>query len=100
MLLMRNIFRYLTNEGIDYLRQYLHLPAEIVPSTLKRTTRSDTARPRAAPRGGEGGPKGGEDRQSYRRNPGQSGDKKADVGAGAGDLELVSFTHAIKMLIC
>jgi small subunit ribosomal protein S10e len=84
-------FRYLTNEGIDYLRQYLHLPTEIVPSTLKRTTRSDAARPRAAPRGGDGGPKGGEDRQSYRRNPGQGGDKKADVGAGAGDLELVSF---------
>lgn len=84
-------FRYLTNEGIDYLRQYLHLPTEIVPSTLKRTARSDAAaRPRAAPRGD--GPKSGEDRQAYRRAPGQGGDKKADVGAGAGDLELVSFT--------
>lgn len=82
-------FRYLTNEGIEYLRQYLHLPSEIVPSTLKRTARSETARPRAAPR--SDGPKSGEDRQAYRRAPGQGQDKKADVGAGAGDLELVSL---------
>lgn len=79
----------MTNEGIEYLRQYLHLPPEIVPSTLKRTARSETARPRAAPR--SDGPKSGEDRQSYRRAPGQGQDKKADVGAGAGDLELVSL---------
>lgn len=35
----------LTNEGIDYLREFLHLPTEIVPATLKRA-----ARPAAAPR--------------------------------------------------
>lgn len=87
-------FRYLTNEGIDFLRQYLHLPTEIVPSTLKRTTRNDAARPRAAPRGD--GPKSGEDRQNYRRAPGQGGDKKADVGAGAADLELVSLLYIEK----
>ncbi|KAL7029055.1 hypothetical protein ACKWTF_006076 [Chironomus riparius] len=82
----RHYYWYLTNEGIEYLRQYLHLPPEIVPSTLKRTTRSDTARPRAAPR--SEGPRSGEDRQAYRRAPGTSSDKKADVGAGAGDIEL------------
>jgi small subunit ribosomal protein S10e len=84
----------LTNEGIEYLRQYLHLPSEIVPSTLKRTARSDAARPRAAPRSSDG-PKSGEDRQAYRRAPGQSSDKKADVGAGAGELELVSHSQNI-----
>jgi Plectin/S10 domain len=89
--------RYLTNEGIEYLRQYLHLPPEIIPSTLKRTTRSDTARPRAAPRQSDG-PKSGEDRQAYRRAPGQGQDKKTDVGAGAADLELVSkHIHISKM---
>ena len=31
--------RYLTNEGIQYLRDYLHLPPEIVPPTLKRQTK-------------------------------------------------------------
>lgn len=75
------------------MRQYLHLPPEIVPSTLKRTARSETARPRAAgPR--SDGPKTGEDRQAYRRAPGQGQDKKADVGAGAGEMELVSVIVA------
>merc|ERR1711971_235691 len=32
----RHYYWYLTNEGIQYLRDYLHLPSEIVPSTLKR----------------------------------------------------------------
>ena len=32
----RYYYWYLTNEGIDYLREYLHLPAEIVPDTLKK----------------------------------------------------------------
>ena len=32
--------------GITYLREYLHLPPEIVPSTLRRQARSETARPR------------------------------------------------------
>lgn len=27
---------YLTDAGIEYLRQYLHLPADIVPATLKK----------------------------------------------------------------
>ena len=27
---------YLTDEGVEYLREYLHLPAEIVPATLKK----------------------------------------------------------------
>jgi small subunit ribosomal protein S10e len=30
-------YYYLTNEGIDYLRTYLALPADIVPATLKQT---------------------------------------------------------------
>lgn len=94
-------FRYLTNEGIEYLRSYLHLPSEIVPSTLKRNIRSENARPRAAaaPRGDSS--KAGEDRSAYRRAPGGSGapDKKADVGAGAGDVEFVSSILTIMILI-
>jgi small subunit ribosomal protein S10e len=27
---------YLTNEGIEYLREYLHLPAEVMPKTLQK----------------------------------------------------------------
>jgi hypothetical protein len=31
--------RFLTNKGIDYLREYLNLPSEIVPATLKKSNR-------------------------------------------------------------
>ncbi|KAH7061221.1 putative 40S ribosomal protein S10-B [Macrophomina phaseolina] len=59
----------LTPEGLDYLREWLHLPAEIVPQTHIKQQRSH-----APPRGmldgerrggGRGGPRG--DRDSYRR---------------------------------
>merc|ERR1711862_776607 len=44
----RHYYWYLTNEGIGYLRNYLHLPPEIVPTTLKRQSRPD-ARPSPVP---------------------------------------------------
>lgn len=44
----RHYYWYLTNEGISYLRDFLHLPPEIVPSTLKRQARTETARARPA----------------------------------------------------
>merc|ERR1711953_1255958 len=53
----RHYYWYLTNEGIQYLRDYLHLPSEIVPSTLKRALPRGDARPGSAPmefRGGFG----------------------------------------------
>ncbi|KAG4303824.1 hypothetical protein PORY_002753 [Pneumocystis oryctolagi] len=34
----------LTNEGIDYLREWLHLPNEIVPNTCKRHARQQISR--------------------------------------------------------
>merc|ERR1719328_259225 len=83
---------YLTNEGIQYLRDFLHLPPEIVPSTLKRQQRPEAAaRPRtAAPGDGpRGPPAGAQDRQDYRKGPAAPGatDKKADVGAGSQDIQ-------------
>jgi len=33
-------YYYLTNEGIEYLREFLHLPSDIVPVTLKKTART------------------------------------------------------------
>ena len=84
----RHFYWYLTNDGIEYLRTYLHLPPEIVPSTLKRATRQETARPRppTMSRSGDAS-KTGEDRLAYRRVPGGGPDKKGDVGAGTGDVE-------------
>nr|POE46841.1 40s ribosomal protein s10-a [Quercus suber] len=75
----------LTPEGLDYLREWLHLPAEIVPQTHVKQQRSH-----APPRGmlggegdrerrggGRGGPRG--DREGgYRRREG--GDKEGGMG--------------------
>jgi small subunit ribosomal protein S10e len=49
---------YLTNDGIEYLRKYLALPAEIVPDTLKAP--ATQSRPTGAPeeRKSKGGPGG------------------------------------------
>jgi len=76
----RHYYWYLTNEGIQYLREFLKLPPEIVPSTLKRQTRTETARPR--PKMAEGPAKPEGERGGYRRAPGPGGDKKGDVGMG------------------
>ncbi|EPQ32390.1 uncharacterized protein PFL1_00586 [Pseudozyma flocculosa PF-1] len=76
-------FYTLTDEGLEYLREFLHLPAEIVPATHKRP-----ARPARAPIGREGGayraPRGdreGGDRE-YRRRDG--GDDKKEGAAPSG----------------
>lgn len=59
----RHFYWYLTNEGIQYLRDYLHLPPEIVPATLRRS-RPETGRPR---------PKGERGPSRRRRGPGLRG---------------------------
>ncbi|KAM7331885.1 hypothetical protein ACRRTK_008593 [Alexandromys fortis] len=82
----KHFYWYLTNEGIQYLRDYLHLPPEIVPATLRRS-RPETGRPR--PKGPEGErlarfTRGEADRDTYRRSAVPPGaDKKAEAGAGS-----------------
>ncbi|XP_025836723.1 40S ribosomal protein S10 [Agrilus planipennis] len=84
----RHFYWYLTNEGIEYLRTFLHLPPEIVPATLKRQARSEAARPRGAAMPRSEVSKPSEDRAGYRRTGGVGGpDKKADVGAGTAEME-------------
>ena len=72
-------YYYLTNEGIEYLREYLGLPAEIVPRTFIKTQK-ETARPAGARdervRGGEREGGAGE----YRRR----GEGEAEKKEGAG----------------
>ncbi|XP_032758138.1 40S ribosomal protein S10-like isoform X2 [Rattus rattus] len=41
----RHFYWYLTNEGIHYLRHYLHLPLEIVPASLHHSC-PEISRPR------------------------------------------------------
>ena len=62
----RHYYWYLTDEGIEYLREYLNLGADVVPNTLKKAARAPT-RAEEAPRGGRGGRGGfGGDRGGYR----------------------------------
>lgn len=41
----RHYYWFITNEGIEHLREYLNLPSEIVPNTLKKSTRNMEKRP-------------------------------------------------------
>ncbi|KAL5111736.1 40S ribosomal protein S10 [Taenia crassiceps] len=60
----RTFYWFLTNEGIDYLREVLHLPTEIVPATLNKPS-IDSRFP--GPRGPVGGPRMQTDgRSAYR----------------------------------
>ncbi|KAJ9462216.1 40S ribosomal protein S10-1 [Diplonema papillatum] len=36
----RHFYWYLTTDGINHLREVLHIPSDIVPATLKKTARS------------------------------------------------------------
>merc|ERR1712225_111850 len=75
----------LTAEGLDYLREWLHLPAEIVPQTHIKQQRSH-APPRGMlggedrPRGGRGGPRGDRERGEYRRRDAGEGKEGAAPG--------------------
>ncbi|KAI8899941.1 40S ribosomal protein S10-like protein [Globomyces pollinis-pini] len=67
----------LTNEGIEYLRSYLHLPAEIVPRTFLKVAKPVGSRPQ---RDGERGPRDFKSRGEgeYRRR--DDGEKKSAAG--------------------
>jgi small subunit ribosomal protein S10e len=73
----------LTPEGLDYLREWLHLPAEIVPATHIKQQRSH-----APPRGMLGGEERGERRFGGGRGRGgdrgdrEGGYRRRDAGEG------------------
>lgn len=76
----------LTPEGVEFLREWLHLPAEIVPATHKKAVRPP--RPAQVRAGGDGAyraPRG--DRDDYRKKdssaPGDFRPQFAGVGRGA-----------------
>jgi hypothetical protein len=77
----RYFYWYLTNEGIEYLREYLNLSADVVPNTLKKSTRPPT-RPMAderAPRRDAPPGRGGGGREGYRA------ERPGGFGRGGGD---------------
>jgi small subunit ribosomal protein S10e len=76
-------YYFLTNEGVEYLRDYLHLPADMVPATMKKSAADEAAE--AAGEEGEkswGGDAGGE----YRRDGGlgRGGGRFSDRSGGGG----------------
>jgi small subunit ribosomal protein S10e len=92
----RHYYWFLTDEGIEYLRIYLNLPPEIVPATMKKSSRPlerDTRGPGG--RGGFGGdrpprsfgdrpPREGGFREGYRGGERREGGGGFGRGAGAG----------------
>merc|ERR1712107_696031 len=78
----RHYYWSLTNEGIQYLRDFLHLPPEIVPATLKRQAPLET-RPRASAAPRAGGVKPEADREAYRKTD----DKAGAAGPGSAPME-------------
>jgi small subunit ribosomal protein S10e len=64
---------YLTDAGINYLREFLHLPADIVPATLKKQPQ---------PQRQSGRPERSEDDRPRREDRGEGGYRKR---TGAGD---------------
>merc|ERR1711937_946265 len=65
---------YLTDEGIEYLKSYLALPAEVVPATHKKKASGPGGDRDDGKFGGEGRPafRGGGDRE-YRSSGGGNG---------------------------
>ncbi|OCK74273.1 hypothetical protein K432DRAFT_259779, partial [Lepidopterella palustris CBS 459.81] len=80
----------LTPEGLDYLREWLHLPAEIVPQTHIKQQRShapprgmmggDDRERRGGGRGGPRGDRGDRERGDYRRRDAGEGKEGAAPG--------------------
>mmetsp|Transcript_61672 Transcript_61672/g.73209 ORF Transcript_61672/g.73209 Transcript_61672/m.73209 type:complete len:144 (-) Transcript_61672:41-472(-) len=74
---------YLTPEGIEYLRTYLALPAEIVPNTLKKSSSRPEGRDRDE-MGGGGGKFGGEGGKPSFRGDREYRSRDAPIGRGGG----------------
>jgi small subunit ribosomal protein S10e len=75
---------FLTDSGIEYLRAYLHLPADVVPMSLRKRERPAGTLPTrpAGPRGDRPPREGG--REGYRREGGAGFGGEKKVGAEAG----------------
>ncbi|KAF9783992.1 Plectin/S10 domain-containing protein [Thelephora terrestris] len=75
-----------TPEGVEYLRDWLHLPGEIVPATHKKVVRPARPAPTRGPqRDGEGGGYKPRDREGYRgKDTAPEGFRPQYAGVGRG----------------
>merc|ERR1719149_540450 len=80
----KHYYWFLKDEGIEYLREYLHIPEDVVPNTLKKSTKPAAPERPGGDRDGERGPPRG-DRDGYRRGPpgGEGGYRGFGRGGGA-----------------
>ena len=80
----KHYYWFLNDEGIEYLREYLHLPEDMVPSTLKKAAATRPPPPgRPGAEGADGRPRGPPrfgDREGYR---GEGGGAPRGFGRGA-----------------
>ena len=91
----RHFYWYLTNEGIEFIREYLHLPAEIVPATMKPKPRAETQKAKPLARAGayEGRPY--DNRDDYRKTE----QKKDELGLGPNQqMEYVSRVEIFDLI--
>lgn len=84
---------FLTNEGIEYLRDYLHLPEEIVPDTLRKP-RTQT-RPSVGSSSRGPAPARGEEKKTA-----PSADFKPDYVSASLASELTFFFFAARTGCC
>jgi len=75
----RYLYFFLTNEGIEYLRETLHIPADTVPATLKRSDKPQPPPSFAFARADDDGPGG---RGRGRRGGGGFRGRGGDRGRG------------------
>lgn len=71
----RHYYWYLTNEGIQYLRDYLHLPSQTLPETLRKVDSGKRA-------GAAGGRSDGGERPPYGDRPPREGGFGSGGGGG------------------
>lgn len=71
----RHYYWFLTDKGIEYLREYLNLPSEIVPATLKKSNRPLERVPQRPERGDRPPRREGDrpPRDGYRSGPPREG---------------------------
>merc|ERR1711966_420396 len=77
-------YYYLTDEGVEYLRDYLHLPPEIVPATLKKASPPQAGDRDGYRGGGKGFGKGGDDKKPGGPGEGFNPDFRGGKGFGRG----------------
>ncbi len=85
-------YYYLTNEGIEFLRKELALPAEIVPRTFIKSSKPTTrSRPEGSyrpprPEGGAGGDRDYRRRDGAEKKEGAAGDFKPEFVSCNGEV--------------